>query len=80
MSVVNVIVLMDAFCGQYDVFGRVVVGRGGFAVVVIIWDRRVREYTGFRVDPDRVYPLSVLQGCGIQSNQSLQLPSQSCLA
>lgn len=30
MSVVNVIVLMDASCFQYDVFGRVVAGRGGF--------------------------------------------------
>lgn len=73
---VNVIVLMDASCGQYDVFGKV--GRG--VAVVVTWDRRVQVYTEVQLLLDRVYPFSVLQGFGIQSNQSPQLPSQSCLA
>lgn len=78
MSVVNVIVLMDASCGQYDVGSWW--GGGGVSVVVIMWDRRVRVYAGVRLNSGRVYPLSVLQGCGIQNNQSSPLPIQSCLA
>ncbi len=73
MFVVNVIVLMDASCGQYDIFGRVWVG----VAVVVTWDRRVQVYTVVQLLPGRVYPFSVLQGCGIQSNQSPQLPSKS---